>query len=128
MYLDTNQSFLEVKWKAKRDRTVKSRLQTGSFVTEWLPDAGDHLDCEVPPQVELVQPKLLNAFYRTTLVNKGCAERVTLDLGLVFFGDGLTIALPGIAIAEVKQDGVDRSSRYFFAWAAILCPTSVRRH
>jgi len=103
-YLDTGRSFLEVKWKAKRDRTVKERVQTAGFLTRWAPDATSAMETKLPDEAEALEPKICNEFYRR--------ERVTLDLGLEFQGEGRTIVIPGVAVAEVKQGDTDRDSHF----------------
>lgn len=111
-YVDTNQSFVEVKWKGKRGRTVKERVQTDRLMTEWEPAMAAAIAARIPFEASSLLPSISNEFLRVTLVSRCCRERVTLDTGLRFHGDGRSLAIPGIAIAEVKQDGVDRSSPF----------------
>lgn len=111
-YLDTGSSYLEIKWKTKRDRTVKQRVQTSSFLTQWMFDAASSMESKLPGEAETLEPKVCNEFYRITLVGKHQKERVTLDLGLKFRGEGRTVVIPGVAVAEVKQGETDRSSHF----------------
>lgn len=111
-YVDTSQTFLEVKWKAKRERTVKDRVLTPRFVTRWVPDTAGLMELKLLGKALSLEPQVSNEFYRITLVNKELKERVTLDLGLRFQGGGRTVALPGIAVVEVKQEGVTRDSAF----------------
>jgi hypothetical protein len=111
-YVDTAESFLEVKWKGKRGRTVKERVQTEGLVTELEAGAAPAVATRVPLDPRSLVPTVANRFVRITLVSRSRGERVTLDTRLEFEGGGRSAALPGIAIAEVKQDGADRSSPF----------------
>lgn len=111
-YADTGQAFLEVKWKAKRDRTVKERVPTNGLLTHWTPDTATSMGLELPAAAQALKPKVFVEFFRVTLVGRYHRERVTLDLGLRYSGWGRCAAIPGVAVAEVKQDGVDRGSPF----------------
>jgi hypothetical protein len=111
-YVDTCQSFLEIKLKTNKNRTIKNRLQTFSFITHFTPETDDFMKvyCHFsPPSLE---PKLWNDFFRITLVSKHRPERLTLDLNLKFRRDRRIAALPNIAIAEVKQDNFNHGSDF----------------
>lgn len=111
-YLDSHLSFLEVKHKVSRNRTVKSRVATDDLLVQFTPEAGDFLrDC-LPLDPYGLEPKLWNEYTRVTLVSKTRVERVTLDLNLSFTDGERTVSLPGVVIAEVKQAGVDRDSDF----------------
>jgi len=128
-YVDTGLSFFEIKAKNERGRTIKHRLGTDVLLTELTPEARALLAEHAPPDERLVEPKLRNDFLRVTLVGKRCAERVTLDLSVQFDCDGRTAILPGVAIAELKQSGVDHSSPFMQRMReAQRCPTSVSKY
>jgi hypothetical protein len=112
VYVDSGLSYFEVKAKNERGRTSKYRVSTATLLTELTSEAAALLAEHAPPGERLVEPKLRNDFVRITLVGKRCAERVTLDLGVQFACDGRTAILPGVAIAEVKQSGVDDGSPF----------------
>jgi hypothetical protein len=64
-----------------------------------------------------------------TLVGKRSAERLTLDVNIQFDCDGRTAVLPGIVIAELKQDDTDRDSPFLQAMSASqLHPTSISKY
>ncbi|NTV65125.1 MAG: polyphosphate polymerase domain-containing protein, partial [Oscillochloris sp.] len=109
-YVGTDQSFMEVKLKTNKDRTIKQRIPTDRLNTACTPEMADFIADHTDGQVPELEPKLWNEFSRVTLV--GASERVTIDLDLRFRGNGECIAMPGIAIVEVKQDGVSRSSAF----------------
>lgn len=111
-YTDSNQSFLEIKHKTRKDRTIKDRLSTDEPVTritqsmlEWL---GEHIPCDS----RSLEPKLWNTFTRLTLVNKHCCERVTIDVDLAFSTAARSIHLDGLAVVEVKMDSPHQFSPF----------------
>lgn len=102
-YLDSGLSFLEIKHKVKRNRTVKRRVETTDFAERLSPDMAGFLDANLPSDVGSLEPKLWNEYTRITLVKVDNPERVTLDLNLQLNGCGETVILPGVVIAEVKR-------------------------
>jgi hypothetical protein len=111
-YTVTDQAFLEVKLKTNKARTVKRRVATREIATTCTPELAGFVAACAPGLAGKLEPKLWNAFSRITLVSAAHAERLTIDLDLSFRGDGRRVSLPGIAVAEVKQEGVDRSSGF----------------
>lgn len=71
-----------------------------------------------------LEPKLWNSFTRVTLVSKHEAERLTLDLDLGFDDNRQRIRLPGLAIAEVKQEGINHHSDFVRQMRAMAIPTT----
>ena len=117
-YVDSALSFLEVKHKVRQNRTVKNRIATPGLLTEVTPEADAFLNDYLPFDPEALEPKLWDEYTRITLVSKHDCERLTLDLRLRFsgyedsFAAGRAVALPGVAIAEVKRDGFGRRSDF----------------
>jgi len=111
-YIDSHLSFLEVKHKVDDQRTIKNRMQTPGLVTRLTAAADDFMEAYFPLDLETLEPKLWNDFYRITLVSKQRPERLTLDLNLSQGSGSRRAALPGVAIAEVKQAGLDRNSDF----------------
>lgn len=108
-YMDSDDTFLEVKNKNNHGRTKKKRIMVGSIDTlraesdKVIPFLAQHawyaLD-EVSPVIE-------NWFNRITLVNIEKTERLTIDFNLRFHhlkSDGHN-QLKGVAIIELKRDG-----------------------
>ena len=101
-YVDSNISFLEVKHKTKKDRTIKQRIPTASQVMQMTMDTGQWLQNVYPYDSTRLEPKLANTFTRITLVSLARAERVTLDMNIAFASDHGMRKLEGVCIAEVK--------------------------
>jgi hypothetical protein len=116
IYVDSNTAFLEVKRKTNKDITVKDRLQTSDIVTQVAAHDNTGVDrflhAHFPQTLETLAPQLWNDFYRITLVSKHSVERLTLDVGLSFQAEGTQTALPGVAVAEVKQEAFSLRSKF----------------
>jgi hypothetical protein len=103
-YTDSRESFLEVKHKTCKGRTIKSRIATPRPLVEMDPVAAGWLHGVYPYDSRVLDPVLWNTFNRITLVSKQQCERVTLDVDLSFYTDYGTARLDGLAVAEVKMD------------------------
>lgn len=111
-YLDTNESFIEIKTKNNRGRTAKKRILFGNIADlnkdesamEFVKKRSGYEACDLSPHVE-------NQFNRITLVNSAKTERLTIDLGLSFHNieTGTNADLHNVAIIELKRDGLSFS-------------------
>lgn len=110
-YVESALAFLEVKEKSNKGRTAKSRIKLKELATE-LDERSRHYIISKAENAAVLEPKLWNRFSRTTLVDTVAGERVTLDVDLSFQFDGRSASLDGLVIAEVKQDGENRHSRF----------------
>lgn len=111
-YVGSDLAFWEVKRKTNRERTVKSRRQTQEMQYSLAGKADDFVDSHTPFGADDLEPKLLNEFLRITLVSTTRPERLTLDLNLAFSWDDQVRDLPGIVIAEVKQEHFSAQSDF----------------
>jgi hypothetical protein len=109
-YVESGLTFFEVKHKTNRRRTIKSRLPLPGMITAIEGPPGAFLDAHTPLHGDELQPVLWNTFSRITLVSRHHQERVTLDLNLGFSHGSAQVALPGLAIAEVKQPHFSQAS------------------
>ncbi len=108
-YLASNLTFLEVKAKNNRGRTIKQRMQIEDFEEAMSLKSLDFLRSVVGILPELV-PQLRSFFSRITLVHRTQPERVTFDLDIDFSHGNQTKHWPKIAIAEVKRESDFRNS------------------
>jgi hypothetical protein len=102
-YLESNETFFEIKYKNNHFRTIKNRIpvdHTGDCICE---KSKDFLALNTPIDGSTLSPKLRIRYSRITLVNKDCPERVTLDIGLHFEGNGREKSYEDLVVAEVKQ-------------------------
>lgn len=111
-YVDSHQNYLEIKHKNQAGRTMKHRRHTPTFLRELDPAAERFVESHLPLGGETLIPTLGNEFLRLTLVGKGQPERLTVDVGVQFHRGASALALPSIAIAEVKQPRHARTSPF----------------
>ncbi|MCX2982744.1 polyphosphate polymerase domain-containing protein [Halieaceae bacterium IMCC14734] len=95
-YRETDLSYLEIKQKNNRNRTVKNRMP-------WNSDEPTTVLSDEPT----VEPSLYVNYRRTSLWNRATDERLTLDWDLCYRRPGKTRVerLQQVFIAELKRDG-----------------------
>lgn len=111
-YTDSALSFLEVKHKTRKDRTIKNRVLTALPVLRMTLEAENWLSEVYPYNAKSLESKLWNTFTRITLVGKETCERVTLDTDLSFYTADRVKRLNNVAIAEVKMEAEHKDSPF----------------
>lgn len=109
-YLESGISFLEVKQKSNKGRTVKSRIPTSADADNFTSDEASFLDANCPFTSNELSPCIQNRFRRITLVSKNMDERCTIDMDLQFYSNKQTLELDKLAIVEIKTEGLPSSS------------------
>jgi len=107
-YLDTRDTFLEVKNKNNHGKTKKKRVAVPSIEAVMDERAGeDFLRERTGYTFEDVIPTLGNRFNRITLVNTARTERLTIDFDLRFYNYETEnrAEMDNIVIIELKRDG-----------------------
>jgi len=110
-YLNTQVSYVEIKSKTGRGTTTKLRHRTDQFETQLLAGSREFVDDNCATRAADLRPTLRNNFDRIQLVSKESPERLTIDLNLEVDTGAAPIRLPGIAVAEFKQERSDRNHR-----------------
>lgn len=102
-YLNMQKSYLEIKFKTNKSRTVKKRK---SFTREELQNGAfkKFIGENTPFSPGLLHETLTNTFYRLTFVNNNFTERLTIDFGLTFSCNCGNTSMDYLAIVEVKYD------------------------
>jgi hypothetical protein len=127
--VDSGLSFWEVKNKIDAHTTLKSRMRAQALSTEIAQEAEPFLRTHCPCQTEALEPQVSNSFQRITLVSTRREERLTVDVRLRFGCEGAHASLPGIAIAEVKQDGFSLDSAFIQQMRALgIRPTGFSKY
>jgi hypothetical protein len=106
-YENTGTTFLEVKKRTNKNRTVKWRIEN-DLTSDNLCDAkaSQFIQEYVPQKSLLLEPVLVNNFKRITLVSSEFNERVTIDYDLSFNDmKGNITGFPFLAIIELKRKG-----------------------
>jgi hypothetical protein len=98
-------SFLEIKMKTNRLKTIKWRIESSLETKTTDTDVSDFLNQYLPYDFLDLKPVLINRFNRITLVGKEIKERITLDFNLNFSDvNGIVTELPCICVAELKRE------------------------
>ena len=113
-YLNSGNTFLEIKRKNNKGRTTKMRIpiDPNCFQTKCLGDLEQKFVFEKTPYYTVLsKAQIQNTFYRITLVDKDLSERVTLDIDLKFKNlcSDASKGVDGLVIVEMKQDGACKS-------------------
>ena len=109
-YVSSGISFLEVKFKSNKGRTIKQRISSGFNSTDFTVEEIDFLNEITPFSVDQLQTSLINNFSRITLVNKNFRERCTIDFNLNFKTNAKRVALDNLIIVEIKSEGSPSAS------------------
>jgi len=109
-YVSSGISFLEVKFKTNKGRTIKKRIPTNFNSTDFTIEEKDFLNELTPFSSERLNKTLVNNFARLTLVNKNFKERCTIDFNLQFSIGDNHISLNNLVIVEIKADGSPSAS------------------
>ena len=111
-YTDSDITFLEIKHKNNKGRTIKSRKQIEDI--DPLLDSDDISFLNEAYELNLsLNPAIANSFHRITLVHKEIEERLTFDLELKFeTNDHRHFEISDLVIAELKQDQYNRESTF----------------
>lgn len=103
-YLDSLQSYIEIKHKNNKAHTCKERARL-----EKIPIA-EFVDQHTPYHFADLELKLIINFARITLVDKAFTERATIDTGLMYRIEDRVYHFPELVILELKQDRKNRQS------------------
>jgi hypothetical protein len=113
-YESTGVTFLEVKIKTNKNRTIKHRLSNYSLSGKFDIESSSFIKDHSPIDPAILRPVLLNRFTRATLISFATIERITLDFNLSFtdIESGERTEMPYLAIAELKKEGQSSSSPF----------------
>ena len=105
-YESTGVTFLEVKKRTNKNRTVKWRIENNLTVASHCDEEGlEFIKEYIPISFFPLEPTLINRFQRITLIGSDIKERITIDFDLSYSDtEGNQTSLPFIFIIELKQD------------------------
>ncbi|HBC77289.1 MAG TPA: hypothetical protein DEO60_00950 [Bacteroidales bacterium] len=106
-YKSTGNTFLEIKKKTKKDRTVKWRMENSSSGSSFDENTIGFVNSHIKFNCNDLKPVLSNSFKRMTFVGFDTPERITIDLDLSFssISGNNRIGLPLISVVELKSEG-----------------------
>lgn len=106
-YLSTGKTYLEIKKKNRKHKTVKWRIENHLHEGSLDLTAREFINNHISVDSAALKPIISNNFKRITFVRYDIPERITLDLDLSFSRpDGFSRELPLVAIAELKSQGI----------------------
>jgi hypothetical protein len=129
-YISTGVTFLEIKKKTKKNKTVKWRTENILSENKFDEYAVKFISKHLPLNTEELKPVLVNSFNRITFASYDPPERITIDLDLAFsMPDGNEKKLPLVAIIELKCEGLgSRSPFSLLAKELSLYPTGFSKY
>ena len=106
-YMDSNDTFLEVKTKNNHGRTKKKRVSVPNQQITGENGNDEFLQERVHLSLADIHPTVRNQFHRITLVNYGKTERLTIDYDVQFhnFETEQEANVGPLVIIELKRDG-----------------------
>jgi hypothetical protein len=103
-YVDSNNTFLEVKKKVKGVQTLKKRIEVEDIEPSLSKISKNFIEENTIFEPGNLIPTIYTNFDRITLVNKNFSERVTIDKNLLFRdGPNNSYMLDNVVIIEVKR-------------------------
>ena len=110
-YVGSGLTFLEIKLKNNKKKTIKKRMRVDSIAQELSEEHKQYIKRIIGKKLSVHAKQWIN-FSRITLVHKTQKERLTIDINLTFENEKLSGDLKQIVIAEVKQEKMSRSSDF----------------
>jgi hypothetical protein len=110
-YVGSGLTFLEIKRKNNKGRTIKKRMKVDAITKELSEKHKEYIKKIIGKELAVNAKQWIN-FSRITLVHKTQKERLTIDINLTFENKKLSGDLKQIVIAEVKQEKMSRSSDF----------------
>lgn len=109
-YLSTDSSFLEIKFKTNKKRTIKKRIETNFGTHDFVHSELDFIGERTPFEGDQLTPSLNNKFKRITLIHKKKLDRCTIDIAPVFWNENGKSQFENLVIFEVKRGRSLKSS------------------
>ena len=110
-YVGSGLTFLEIKLKNNKGKTIKKRIKVDSISEEITKKQQRYIHKIIGYPIEVSAKQWIN-FSRVTFVHKTQKERLTMDVNLTFNNKKDEGDLKNIVIAEVKQERMSRSSDF----------------
>lgn len=102
-YVVSGHSFLEIKFKTNKKRTIKKRIPTNMNGVSFFKNECDFLHENSPFAVPEIIPSLQNRFRRITLIHKEKKDRCTIDISPEFWNEKGKIKLNNLVVFELKR-------------------------
>ena len=113
-YESTGTSYLEIKKKTNKRRTIKRRIINNLIPGSFDGPAVNFIRQYLPVTSFLIKPVLISRFTRVTVIGLETKERITVDYNISFseFEGGGQVGIPFLVIAELKNSVDSRRSPF----------------
>ncbi len=107
-YNITGISYLEIKKKTNKGRTIKKRIISNLISDSFDDNAMNFINEYSPVKYTYLKPALISSYTRVTAIGMESKERITFDFNISFseINGGNQIAFPHLAVAELKSADV----------------------
>ncbi|MGC5051452.1 polyphosphate polymerase domain-containing protein [Micromonospora sp. DT48] len=132
-YLDSAQCWLEVKISGARDSITKHRLPYDPRHRTTVGPGQDFVEDALvreaicPPAGSVLDPVLVTAYRRATLLLPATASRVTIDTELAWQAGDASLQLPALAVVETKTSAA-ASPADRMLWQQGLRPARISKY
>jgi len=109
-YVSTDSSFLEIKFKSNKKRTIKRRIETDFEEDEFSMLENGFIKNNTDFEGKNLKPSMHNKFNRLTLIHKDKLDRCTIDIGPVFWNENGEERAEELVIFELKRGRSLKSS------------------
>lgn len=130
-YESSGETYLEIKKKTNKGRTVKWRIENYHGSDSFDNPAINFLEGHISIDSRLVKPVLINRFTRTTLICLESKERITMDFNISFSEseNKKDVQMPYLAIVELKKEGYSQCSYFPYLMKQLnIRPTSFSKY
>lgn len=114
-YVESNLSFIEIKRKTNKSRTVKNRITMKADEHIGSKRITDFIEGNSKIVVDDLKEKMLINFSRITLAHRDNEDRCTIDVKLKASWRGEEHQFDNLVIAELKQDRFRHGSKFNLA-------------
>ena len=109
-YVSTNSSFLEIKLKTNKKRTIKKRIAADFEQTNFSNTEINFIKEKSMFQGDDLHASLNNKFNRITLIHKNKLDRCTIDISPEFWNNNGEVKFDNLVVFELKRGRSLKSS------------------
>ena len=127
-YVNSGITFLEIKCKNNKGKTIKKRVKVTDIPQSLSSDHKAYISELIGKELVLTPQHWIN-FSRITFVNKLYTERLTIDLDLKFSNNSGQGGFENVIIAEIKKERSTQSSKFtYIAKKYHILPTRLSKY
>jgi len=102
-YVSTGSSFLEIKFKNNKKRTIKRRIETDFDEARFSMEEMNFIENNSIFQGGNLEPSIHNKFNRLTLIHKDKLDRCTIDISPAFWNENGEERFDNLVVFELKR-------------------------